>query len=121
MNKIVLFFLLAVLVACDKKVGKIPTTAPATPAPANFCDSIKFNKYIKTIITSNCATPGCHTSGFPSGDFTGYTGIKIKVDNGTFKTRVFNSPSNPMPQNGMLPQGQLDSIKCWLDRGSPND
>jgi hypothetical protein len=94
---------------CEKKVGK---TAPLpAPAPANLCDSIKFNKHIKPIITNNCAKSGCHVSGFGSGDFTTYAGLNLKVTNGKFKLRVFDSPNNPMPPSGMLAQAQLDSIK----------
>ena len=104
---------------CEKKVGK---TAPLpAPAPANLCDSIKFNKHIKPIITNNCAKSGCHVSGFGSGDFTTYAGLNLKVTNGKFKLRVFDSPNNPMPPSGMLVQAQLDSIKCWLDKGALND
>ena len=123
MNKIKPIFLGIVTVLffmnCEKKVGK---TAPLlAPAPANLCDSIKFNKHIKPIITNNCAKSGCHVSGFGSGDFTTYAGLNLKVTNGKFKLRVFDSPNNPMPPSGMLAQAQLDSIKCWLDKGALND
>jgi len=123
MNKIKALFLgisISILfVNCEKKVGKTP--APVAPPQANFCDSIKFNKHIKSIILNNCATSGWHESGFPNGDFTSYSGLKLKVDNTTFKTRVFDSPNNPMPPSGMLAQSKLDSIKCWLDKGALND
>jgi hypothetical protein len=123
MSKVNLLFLgifnSLLFISCAKKVGK------AAPAPievsANMCDSIKYSKHIKPIILNNCALSGCHSSGFSSGDFTNYSGLKLKIDNTTFKTRVFNSPTNPMPSSGMLPKGQLDSIKCWLDKGAPND
>jgi hypothetical protein len=125
MNKIKLLtigILTSVLfVNCEKKVGK--TTPLPAPAAANFCDSITYNKHIKPIIINNCAKSGCHVSGFYKGDFTIFTELKVKVDNNLFKLRVFDSPTNPMPPtaSGTLAQAQLDSIKCWLDKGALND
>lgn len=120
MNKFSFLFLsLVVFVSCDKKIAKI--APPSAPVTASFCDSIKYTKYIKPIITKNCAYSGCHISGFSYGDFTSYSGVKLKVDNSLFKTRVFDSPLNPMPPSGQLSQSQRDSIKCWLDKGAPNN
>ncbi|MDO9000816.1 MAG: hypothetical protein Q7W45_13695 [Bacteroidota bacterium] len=121
MNKISFLFsglfLIFLVAGCEKKVGK---TAPVVAA-AFTCDSIKYASHIQPIITKNCAISGCHISGFSSGDFTSYAGLNTKVVPGKFKLRVFDSPNNPMPPSGQLPQAQLDSIKCWLDRGAPND
>jgi hypothetical protein len=113
--------MIALLSNCDKKVGKVPvTTAPTTPTVGQ-CDSITFAKHIKPIINSNCAIPGCHTAGYVNGDFTTYAGLETKVTSGKFKLRVFDSPGDPMPASGMLPQSQLNIIKCWLDKGHPNN
>lgn len=112
--------LVLVLSNCDKKVGKRPGTTP--PPPVGFCDTITFAKHIKPIIDASCATPGCHVNGGGgSGDFTVYANILSKVNAGSFKMRVFDSPQNPMPASGMLPQKQLDLIKCWLDKGALNN
>lgn len=105
---------------CDKKVGMREGTTP--PPAASFCDTITYAKHIKPIIDANCATPGCHVQGGTgNGDLTTYSGVSAKVQSGSFKNRVFDSPSNPMPQSGMLPQNQLNIIKCWLDKGALND
>jgi hypothetical protein len=106
--------------ACDKKVAKLETTIVQAPK-AGFCDSITFNKHIKFIIARNCAYTGCHvTGGVPNADFTTYSGVNAKVANGSFKDRVFDSPRT-MPASGRLAQPILDSIKCWLDKGAPNN
>lgn len=106
--------------ACDKKVGELPK-APPPPAPG-FCDTITFAKHIKPIIDQSCATPGCHVQGGGgSGDFATYSGVSAKVQTGSFKNRVFDSPNNPMPPSGKLPQAQLNLIKCWLDKGALNN
>lgn len=108
------------LISCEKKVGK--AQASTTTAPTNLCDSIKYTKHIKPIIVANCSfNSGCHVTGFNKGDFTTYSGLKNKIDDGSFKLRVFDSPNNPMPASGMLAQFKLDSIKCWLEKGALNN
>jgi hypothetical protein len=108
--------MLLLIIGCDKKVAK---QAVVTPASIK-CDTITFNKHIEPIINFNCAIPGCHVSGFSSGDFTSYAGLNVKVTGGQFKNRVF-SASAPMPPSGKLPQNQLDIIQCWLDSGAPSN
>ena len=112
------FFLVAIFFySCEKKIGKVD----ANYVPIN-CDTITFSKNIKPIINASCAKSGCHVTGFANGDYTTYAGLYAKVSAGTFKLRVFDSPNNPMPQdNGMLPPAKLAILKCWLDKGAPND
>lgn len=112
--------LLLLFGSCDKKVGLREGTV--APAPVGFCDTITYGKHIKPIIDANCATAGCHVQGGTGlGDFSVYSGVKDKVQSGKFKERVFDSPNNPMPATGQLPQAQLNVIKCWLDKGALND
>lgn len=122
MNKSIIFpatILFLSFMSCVKDSAKM---IPAVTVSVNFCDTITFSKHIKPIINNNCATSGCHVmGGSGDGDFTGYSGLKAKVDNGKFKLRVFDSPNNPMPAAGMLPPDQLSLIKCWLDKGANND
>jgi hypothetical protein len=106
--------------SCVKQVGKkpVPDTAVIT-----LCDTVTFSKSVKPIIMGNCAISGCHVSGGTGqGNFTVFDELKEKVSSGKFKLRVFDSPNNnPMPASGMLPQAQLDILKCWLDKGANND
>ncbi|MBA2610450.1 MAG: hypothetical protein H0U95_00670 [Bacteroidetes bacterium] len=111
------FFIAAVLPSCENKVGRFV----APKAVVNVCDSIKYSAHIKPIILANCAFPGCHVAGFSSGDFTTYAGLNSKITNGKFKARVIDANPGPMPASGQLSKPKLDSIKCWLDRGAPND
>ena len=106
---------LAFNAGCAKDVGKLPVASP--PVTVSFCDSISYNKHVKPIIATNCATPGCHNAGSVNGDYTTYAGLLIKVNNGSFKNRVFNA-NNPMPASGLLPKAQLDVLQCWLDKGA---
>ena len=120
LKTILIFVSFLFFVSCEKKVGK--AQASTTTAPANLCDSIKYSKHIKPIIISNCSSnSGCHVSGFNKGDFTSYSGLKTKINDGSFKLRVFDSPNDPMPPSGTLAPSKLDSIKCWLEKGAPNN
>jgi len=107
-------------ISCDKKVGKLPVVVPP-PVTAGFCDTITYNKHIKPIIASNCSTPGCHVQNGGPGNFTLFGELSAKIGSGKFKNRVFDSPSSPMPASGMLPAAQLAIIKCWLDKGAPEN
>lgn len=106
---------LAFVTGCVKDVGKLPATSP--PVAANFCDTISYSKHVKPIIANGCSTQGCHDNGSLNGDYTTYAGLLIKVNNGSFKSRVFNK-NNPMPASGLLPKEQLDVLQCWLDKGA---
>ncbi|MBL7918794.1 MAG: hypothetical protein JNJ40_00680 [Bacteroidia bacterium] len=118
------FIIVALFMNCEKKVGKAassPTTTTGAAPAGLVCDSIKYNAHIKPIIMANCAIPGCHVSGFSSGDFTTYAGLNTKITNGKFKARVIDANPGPMPASGQLSSSKLDSIKCWLDKGAPNN
>lgn len=106
-------------VSCRNDVGLNPDLLPK-PA-ASECDSIKFSSNINPIIIANCNTPGCHDAGSGNGDFTTYAGIKTTVDAGSFKARVIDGTPTFMPPSGSLPADQIAKLKCWLDKGAPNN
>jgi len=94
------------------------------------CDSTTNVTYvgeIKAIIDNSCAYAGCHVSGFSSGDFTTYDGIKSFADAGSIMDRVITQredPNNGMPPN-YAPEGrpqdltaeELELMECWIDGG----
>jgi hypothetical protein len=123
MNKIAPLFLglfaLIVLLSCENKIGKLE---PKVVAPANMCDSIKYNAHIKPIIINNCAVPACHVPGGTGPeDFNTYSGVNNKVP---FMKNRINSTTNSMPpatHGGKMSQSKIDSIECWIDKGAPNN
>lgn len=120
------FGLCFLIYACDKKVGKEPVSNPpaSTTGSTNPCDNVKYSTTIKPIIETKCAISGCHVSGFGFGDFTTYAGLKQKIDDGTFKDRVFDPSARSMPppaNGGVMPTATLALIQCWLDKGANND
>lgn len=106
-----------VLFSCTFEKGEIlqPRVAPTK----RLCDSlnITYSGVVSNIIETNCN--GCHGAGYSAGDFTNYAGLKLKVDNGSFKNRVFTLKN--MPISGPLSAETLEKIQCWLDAGAPNN
>ena len=89
----------------------------------NNLDCSKINSHyssdVRPIIEGNCNSSGCHNAGSTHGDFTSYTGLKSKADNGTLDARVIQQKN--MPLSGSLTMDELKKIKCWIDSGSPNN
>jgi hypothetical protein len=108
---------MAILDSCTKKEAKKPIVVPAA------CDTVSFSKHIKPLFEANCAISGCHTGATPAGNasFTTYESIKAKAADGKIEARAIDGKPTFMPPTGPLPQAQRDLIKCWLDKGSPNN
>lgn len=77
------------------------------------------------IVALTCAYAGCHVSGTSApGNYTSYNGVLSALNNGSFRTRVFetSSPSLKMPpnyatRNTELTQEQLTILQCWMEGG----
>ena len=91
-----------------------------TTIDTTVTDTCKYSTHIQPIINQNRAFAGCHSTGFGSGDFTAYSGLFAKIDNGgPFESRVLISQD--MPPSGPLSQTDRDLIQCWLDNGATNN
>lgn len=92
------------------------------PVPVVPCDNatMTWSLKVNSIITTNCATSGCHVpGGRGNGDFTSYSGVKSKVDNGSMMDRVV--VKKDMPQGGLLPDYERRVIECWISSGAPQN
>lgn len=85
------------------------------------CSTINsgYSTQIKPIIEANCLSSGCHNNGSANGDFTIYSGLKAKADNGSFYNRVIEQKNMPLSKE--LSMDELKKIKCWLNAGAPNN
>jgi hypothetical protein len=119
---ILLIFLLAGGIlffhSCRKDEDDIIDTDPV-------CDAlnVSYSADIVPIVKKYCATTGCHNSMvYPiRGDFNVYSVLKIKVQNGTLRSRVINGSPAQMPPSGPLPSAELKKINCWLLDGAPEN
>lgn len=104
------------ITSCTKDVGPNPDLVKKQ---TSVCDTITFTKHIKPIIDNQCVN--CHSTGAQSPDLSTYSLLKTQVDGGRIKARVIDQNPSPMPPAGNLTSDELNSIKCWLDAGAPNN
>lgn len=104
--------------ACTKDVG-----APVPqPVSSNPCDSVSYSRDVKAIVDAACTSSGCHVAnGSAPGDLTGYAKTAEWALNGQFKLRVFEGFGRYMPPSGMLPEKDLEKLRCWMNAGAPNN
>jgi hypothetical protein len=102
---------------------KDKTSMPVAVGP---CDSlsVSFQADIAPIMNTYCTFSSCHTYGSGMGDFTNYSGVKSKVDNGQFENRVLNLKDMPPTYSSgpkSINSDDLQKIKCWIDDGAPDN
>lgn len=88
----------------------------------SICDTtaVTYASTIAPLMQGSCAVPGCHVPGGTGpGDFTSYTGVKGKVDNGTF--RAVTIVNRSMPPAGPLSTCDQQRLDAWLNAGAPNN
>lgn len=92
--------------------------------PAEFCETVAvtYTDQIEPIITRNCSYPGCHASGFSSGDYSSYEAMLPALDRGRIRRRVIESGDMPPtyatgPKE--LTEEEFELFSCWLAQGHP--
>jgi uncharacterized membrane protein len=106
---LVLCFLLAS--SCTKDIG------PNTALLPESCDSIRYNKHVKPIISNYCTISGCHVTGAQSPDLTDSLTIQSQAE----QIRSLVVQQHAMPPSGypQLSKQELNSLHCWLNAGAP--
>jgi hypothetical protein len=92
---------------------KEKTFSPDCSGPAK-----SFASDVSPVISSNCATSGCHAAGSTNGPgpLTNYSEINAS------KSRIRTAVSTGvMPKNGKLSDDQKNKIICWIDAGAANN
>lgn len=101
--------------------------APEMPVEVD----VTYDNGIGDLLTKYCASSGCHDAD-PGGEFAPrnynfYNEILVHLENGTFVERVFTIKSNPtfgMPPERaaeQFTQAEFDLIKCWIEKGYPEN
>ena len=98
------------------------------PSNTNNDDCIilnpSFQVDVQPIIATNCSFYGCHSHSSGVGDFTNYSGIKAKVDNGQIQWRVLDLKDMPPSYSTgpkSLSSDDLEIINCWIENGAANN
>lgn len=87
--------------------------------PATTCEeTIEFSTDVATVISTNCATPGCHVSGTGRVPLTTHAEISAAASANNLGGRV---ESGSMPPSGALESSEITAISCWIEQGSTNN
>ena len=93
---------------------------PEPKQPVNGCPG-SYRDYIRPLMANKCALSGCHVTGFPFGDFTGYADLKARVDNGKLQRLVFQEQLMPPQGISPLSEKEKNELQCWIENGAPNN
>ena len=82
----------------------------------NIPGPITYNDHVASIMNNNCIT--CHSGSGPSGGFglATYTEVLNAAQNRPLVERI-NDADNPMPQSGIMNQGNRSLIERWINDG----
>ncbi|HEX4957299.1 MAG TPA: hypothetical protein VFV46_03920 [Lacibacter sp.] len=83
------------------------------------CSTVTFSGDIAPLISSKCATSGCHNASSSNGPGPLINYASIFASRFSIQTSVNN---NRMPQGGPpLTAAEKAKLKCWIDAGAPNN
>jgi len=102
------FAVIAIAASCNKTPEFTPECDGSTPT---------YDADISLIIQQNC-TP-CHASGGSNDNYMTYSNLSGVISNGKFEKEVLTNQS--MPQSSSLTEAQLNTIKCWVENGYPEN
>ncbi len=95
----------------------LKTTTSSEPSVSSAVH-LTYNSDIKIILDKYCNS--CHDKpGKKKGDFTTYLGVKEKIDNGSFKEKVFDKKKMPPVNKEPLTDEAYNKLKFWSDAGAP--
>lgn len=113
-----LIFLSLFLFSCESEneEGLFPLSTVEVPRDTTTILTVSFQRDIAPLISTKCASPGCHAanSNFPT--LLNYT--QIKANKTSINGRV---SAGTMPQSGPLPQNEKDLIATWIIEGAKNN
>lgn len=84
------------------------------------CNGISptFAADVQPIITANCATSNCHSSGSSKGPGALTTYAQISAAKNRISTAIRNGS---MPKQGSLTTNEKNQILCWIESGALNN
>lgn len=81
--------------------------------------SAKYSTDISVLMQNKCTTSGCHDAATSAGGtvLETYTQVAAKADEINQRCII----SKDMPPGTSLTQAEINSLKCWLSAGAPNN
>jgi uncharacterized membrane protein len=119
MKKTGLFVIVMIAVMQGCYYDKEELLYPGTNVPADCATvSAKFGADVSPLMATQCATAGCHNSA-AAGGLVLQTHAQISAAKEAVRQRAIVEKS--MPPAGPLTPAQVNTLKCWLDAGAPNN
>lgn len=89
--------------------------------PNNNCNtaSVSFSNHISTIITTKCATAGCHVAGGISPNLSDYTAVSSNISR--VKSRAIDARTMPPASAPKLTDCEYQQLSVWINNGAKND
>lgn len=98
---------------------------PLPVGGVNPCDTavVSFVSDIEPILTSQCATSGCHdgTGDDPNLSTNIYNQLAPSISDGKFKSKVLDARTMPPSSEPPLSAANYQKIKCWFENGHLNN
>ena len=105
------------VVSCKKSSSDTPSGGG--PSGTVDCSAVKFSTTISPLISTRCATAGCHNASSSNGPgpLTSYAQIFAS------RTSILSAVnSNRMPQGGpALSAMEKEALNCWISANAPNN
>lgn len=108
---------LIVLVSCKKSS---PAGGGTTGGGGLDCGTTtrSWSAEVSSIISSSCATAGCHAAGSTNGPGSLSTYTAVYNSRSNIRSAVNNGS---MPKGTTLSASQKTAILCWIDQGAANN
>lgn len=107
------FVAMCVSISCTKPI--ISSNHSFTPS----CSGTKlFAVDVKPLVTSFCATSGCHDAGSKKGPGALTSYAQISASKSAIRSSIV---SGSMPRGTSLTTDQKNAIICWIDAGGLNN
>jgi len=79
---------------------------------------VSYSGDIALIISRSCAVTDCHVVLSSIGNFNEYSELKSRIENGKFKTMVFEMKLMPPAGYPSLTESEIIKLKKWLEEGA---
>lgn len=90
-----------------------------TPLDADCPEVISFSEKIEPMIVANCATSGCHGTGFTSPALTTHNEIAASANQILVRIQLDPTSNQLMPSGGpKLADSLIQDFKCWVNQGT---
>lgn len=119
MARLFFFIIIATILVQSCYYDKEELLYPGSTAAVD-CTTInaKFGADVQPLITSKCATSGCH-------DATAAGGITLEnyaqISGAKDRVNARSVVEKTMPSSGPLQQSEVNIIKCWIESGALNN